>query len=131
MMPSPNDAKLDVSAVLEPDADNDGFGDETQDCDAGDATLHDDCVPPETTITVQPKKKTRKKRATLEFAASEAAASFECSLDGTPFAACSSPQKLKVKRGRHHFEVRARDAAGNVDGSPAGADWRIKKKKRR
>ena len=34
---------LDVSARLEPDADNDGFGDETQDCAPNDPDVHSGC----------------------------------------------------------------------------------------
>jgi len=117
--------QLDVSATLEPDCDNDGFGDETQDTDLSP------CPPaPETTITRGPKDKTKKKTATFEFTANEPGATFECSLDGKPFAACSSPDTLKVKKGKHSFAVRAADAGGNVDGSPASDGWKVKKKKR-
>jgi hypothetical protein len=34
---------------------------------------------------------------------------------------------IKAKKGKHHFEVRARDAAGNVDPAPAAASWKRKK----
>ena len=89
----------------------------------GDATVLD------TTITQKPKDKTKKKTATFEFTASEPGATFECSLDGEPFSACSPPDTLRVKKGKHHFEVRATDAAGNVDGSPASDDWKVRQKK--
>jgi len=139
---APN-AQLDVSASLEPDADGDGFGDETQDncpnlanpdqADGdGDGTGNAcDTSPPETTITKQPKDKTKKKTATFEFSSNEAASTFECSLDGKPFAPCTSPDTLKVKKGKHSFEVRARDAAGNLDASPAADTWKVKKKKKK
>jgi hypothetical protein len=40
-------AALQISALVEPDGDGDGFGDETQDCNPADATRHDvDCAPP-------------------------------------------------------------------------------------
>ena len=100
MTPDPIDRKLDIAAVLEPDADNDGFGDETQDCAADDPSRHDDCAPPETTITKHPKDKTKKKTATFEFSSSETGSTFECSLDGTAFAACTSRDSLKVKKGQ-------------------------------
>jgi hypothetical protein len=95
--------------------------------------IPDDAGPPETTITKQPKSKTRKKTATFEFSGNDAraVAGFECSLDGAAFAACSSPFTVKVKKGKHTFSVRARDAAGNVDGAPATADWKVKRKRRR
>src|SRR5688572_10783073 len=53
--------KLDISAQLEPDADNDGFGDETQDVCPSLASTQLECVPPDTTITQPPPAKTRKK----------------------------------------------------------------------
>jgi hypothetical protein len=116
--------KLDVSAVLEPDCDSDGFGDETQDQDILS------CPPgPAATITARPKDKTKKKLATFEFSASEPGATFECCVDGGPFSACSSPDTFRVKKGKHHFEVRAKDAGGDV-GSAASDDWKVKKKKK-
>ena len=35
--------QIDLSAVLEPDADHDGYGDETQDCAPADPNLHSGC----------------------------------------------------------------------------------------
>jgi hypothetical protein len=131
---SDSNERLDVSAVLEPDADNDGFGDETQDACPGDAAVQGDCKPPDTTITNAPedKVKTKKKRAkvTFEFSADEAA-TFECALDGAAFGPCSSPDTFTVKKGEHSFQVRAVDAAGNVDASPASDSWKVKRKKKK
>jgi hypothetical protein len=122
--------RLNASAVVEPDADRDGFGDETQDCDPGDASKHDDCTAPETTITKGPKAKTKKKQATFEFTSNEQGSTFECAVDGQALKApCTSPHTIKVKRGRHEFEVRATDQAGNADGSPATDSWKVKKKR--
>ena len=91
--------------------------------------VHND--PPNTTITKRPKDKTKKKTATFEFTSNEPGRDVRVQLDGGPFAPCSSPDTLKVKKGKHHFEVRATDAAGNVDGSPATDDWKVKKKKKK
>jgi hypothetical protein len=92
-----------------------------------------DTSAPDTAITKGPKKKTKKKRATFEFTGSDARAvgSFQCSLDGGAFTACTSPHTVKVKKGRHTFSVRATDQAGNVDASPATDDWKVKKKKKK
>jgi hypothetical protein len=95
-----------------------------------------DAAPPQTAITDGPKAKTRKKRATFEFAGTDTRAvagiaGFECSLDGGAFAACSSPHSVKVRKGEHTFAVRATDGAGNVDGTPAAFDWKVKKKRRK
>lgn len=58
-----------------------------------------------------------------------AIASFQCSLDGSDFAACTSPYTVKVKKGNHIFKVRAIDGAGNV-GSYASDQWKVRKKKK-
>jgi hypothetical protein len=131
-----NQFRVDVGAVLEPDADGDGFGDETQDACPSDASTQGPCPPavdsPETTITNGPKDnvKTKKKRAkaTFEFSSNVAGATFECSLDGAPFAACSSPHTETVKKGTHTFAVRAKTPGGGVDASPATDYWKVKKK---
>ena len=118
------------------DGDGDGLGDA---CDpnptapgggggggGGDTTL------PATQITVQPKDKTRKKSATFEFIGTDAraVAGFQCSLDGGAFATCTSPHTVRVKRGKHTFEVRAVDQAGNV-GAAASDSWKVKRKKKK
>jgi len=120
--------QYDISAVMELDADNDGFGDETQDCLPADPSVHE-CPVPETTITKGPKAKTKKKTATFEFGASEPGSSFECKLDDGAFGPCISPHTVKVKKGRHTFAVRA-TAKGQTDPSPATENWKVKKKKR-
>ena len=46
--------------------------------------------------------------------------SFECSLDGGAFESCASTMEYTgLDPGRHTFSVRATDAAGNLDESPA------------
>ena len=121
----------DVAATLEPDADNDGFGDETQDGCPTEASVQDACpvapdtTAPDTTITGQPKAKTKKKAATFTFTSSEPGSSFECSLNGVPFTTCTSPLTVKGKKGKNHFEVRAKDAAGNADPTPATTSFTV------
>lgn len=61
--------------------------------------------------------------ATFSFRASEPA-SFTCSLDGAAYVACDSPRSYSgLTPGWHTLAVRATDAAGNVDPSPAQARW--------
>ena len=126
--------KIPVTAQLERDADGDGFGDETQDLCATDASTQGVCppdvAPPDTSITKGPKKKTKSKSATFEFSSTEPGSTFECSLDGAAFAPCVSPAIVKVRKtGKHNFLVRARDAAGNLDTTEASWSWKRVKKK--
>jgi hypothetical protein len=137
-----NNLQLGVSARLEPDGDNDGFGDETQDPCPGQADPDSGCLepepepepassPPNAAITSGPKDKTRKPTATFTFTGADArtVTSFVCSLDGEAPRACSSPVTYKVKTGKHTFQVQAIDEAGNV-GPPATETWKRKKKRK-
>lgn len=84
-----------------------------------------DTVAPTVEIAKGPKAKTTKSKAKFKFAANESGSSFECKLDAKPFAACSSPAKFKrLKPGKHRFQVRATDPAGNT-GSAAKRRWKI------
>ena len=86
-----------------------------------------DTSAPDTTINTGPKSKTTKKKAKFTFSSTEAGSSFECKLDKGGFEACQSPAKFKVKPGKHKLQVRAIDAAGNADTSPATYSWKVKK----
>ena len=83
-----------------------------------------DATAPDTTITRHPARRSARKKATLVFVASESGARFECAVDGGSFAACASPLKLKVKVGKHTVLVRAVDAVGNLDPTPAKVRFR-------
>jgi hypothetical protein len=105
--------------------------------DIGAIELQDADLAPDTAITKAPKNKVKlkrgkkKKKVTFEFTSSDPGSTFQCSLDDRPFEPCAPPDKLKVKKGKHEFEVRAVDAAGNVDPTPAGDDWKVKKRKKK
>lgn len=86
-----------------------------------------DAEPPKTTFLRQPRKGTTKRRAEFAWRASEPA-TFECSLDGGKAKPCTSPLVKRVRAGqRHRFTVRATDAAGNVEGSPARFAWKVRR----
>ena len=91
-----------------------------------------DETPPETTIDSGPGRVKKGKNATFSFSSSEPGSSFACQLDAKGFAPCASPMTLnKPKKGKHTLEVRATDAAGNPDATPADHQFTVKKKKRR
>lgn len=79
---------------------------------------------PETTIEAGPPLTTESSTAAFTFSSSETGASFECSFDGAAFAACQSPLTFSaIALGDHAFEVRAVDALGNADPTPASHTW--------
>jgi predicted Ser/Thr protein kinase len=81
---------------------------------------------PDTTITSGPTGETTDTTATFEFDSSEPNSSFECQLDGGGFSSCSSPKTYEgLTLGPHTFDVRATDAAGNTDPSPASQTWTV------
>jgi uncharacterized delta-60 repeat protein len=84
-----------------------------------------DTTAPDSRITKAPRKRSTRRRAKLKFTSTDAAATFECKLDRKPFAPCTSPFVKRMKRRKHTFKVRATDALGNVETSPATVRWRV------
>jgi DNA-directed RNA polymerase specialized sigma24 family protein len=81
---------------------------------------------PDTTITSHPQVNSSDSSPTFEFRSSEAGSHFECRLDGGSWRQCSSPKTYQgLAPGQHVFRVRARDASGNVDSTPASWTWTI------
>jgi uncharacterized delta-60 repeat protein len=80
-----------------------------------------DTTAPQTTITKSPDNKSHKAKARYRFESSEPGSTFECAFDSKTYKPCDAG-KVKYKHldfGKHKFSVRATDAAGNTDGSPA------------
>ena len=85
-----------------------------------------DALAPETTIDAGPTGTVATADADLAFSSPDADATFECRLDGGAWAACSAPVSLTgLADGPHTFEVRAVDAVGNADPTPAAQDWTV------
>ena len=64
--------------------------------------------------------------ASFTFFSTERGSTFECALDGSGFTGCASPRSYaNLPDGEHVFRVRATDAAGNTDGSPARRVWTV------
>jgi hypothetical protein len=95
-------------------------------CDGRNPAPCPDTDPPETTITDGPPDRTFKSWARFSFTSAEPNSTFECKLDQLGFSPCTSPARFKLLApGRHRFRVRAIDAAGNVDPSPAKYAFRV------
>lgn len=85
-----------------------------------------DTTPPDTTITSGPSGTTTATTATFAFGSTETGSTFQCHLDAAAFTACSSPASYAgLTPGSHTFYVRATDAAGNTDQTPASQTWTI------
>jgi hypothetical protein len=85
-----------------------------------------DTTPPDTTITSQPPLSTNSAAASFDFTSTEPGSTFECGLDNRDYAACTSPEDYTgLSAGSHTFMVRAADAVGNVDPTPAQYTWTI------
>jgi hypothetical protein len=90
-------------------------------------TWHVDTTAPRTRITDGPSGSTTSRSASVSFSsADDDARSFECALDQQAFAACTSPMTYNdLALGHHTVRVRATDAAGNVEATPATIDWTV------
>ena len=85
-----------------------------------------DTTAPQTAIDSGPSGASTSSDATFTFSADEPGAVFACRLDGGDWAGCSSPTTYTgLTDGTHTFEVRATDAAGNVDDTPAIRSWSV------
>jgi Bacterial Ig domain len=80
---------------------------------------------PDTTIDSGPANPTNSNSPTFTFHA-DVGSAFQCSLDGSAFTSCTSPKGYSgLADGSHTFQVRAIDAAGNTDPTPASFTWII------
>ncbi len=88
-----------------------------------------DRTPPNTVIVSGPPSPSNSRDAAFNFdvVAAEAGVTYECKLSpATTFTSCADPENFTVPAdGTYTLEVRARDTAGNVDGSPASHTWTV------
>lgn len=82
-----------------------------------------DTVEPNTTLTSTPPGTNYSNLAEFVFSADEAG-SFECSLDASAYSTCVSPLIYDLlANSSHTLNIRAIDAAGNVESTPATYTW--------
>jgi hypothetical protein len=85
-----------------------------------------DSTAPQTTIDSGPSGTVTTGAATFAFSSSEAGSTFECRIDEGSWAGCASPRSVSgLADGAHTFEVRATDAVGNSDATPAQRGWSV------
>ena len=78
-----------------------------------------DTKSPKTKITKDAPNTLDQGEVKFRFKSSEPNSAFECKLDKKTWKICTSPNRFKVRSGKHTFKVRATDAAGNTDPTPA------------
>jgi hypothetical protein len=85
-----------------------------------------DLTPPAAPVIVtRPASPTTDTSATLTFRGGGAGATYQCRLDGSGFAACTTPRTYTgLASGAHSFSVRALDPAGNTSAA-VSANWTV------
>ena len=89
-----------------------------------------DATAPDTSIAAGPAagSSTTSTSASFSFNGSDnvGVAGYQCTLDGSAWSSCSSPKAYSgLSVATHSFGVRAKDAAGNLDPSPATLTWTV------
>ena len=85
-----------------------------------------DTIAPDTTIDSGPSGFVSSTSATFNFSSNEVGVTFLCSINGGLYSPCVSGVTYNgLAEGERNFGVRAIDAAGNQDGSPALRTWTI------
>ena len=85
-----------------------------------------DLNPPNTKIRKGPKGKVEQTTVRFRFRSDEPSSTFECRLDRKEFRPCESPKELRrLGDGGHRFRVRATDASGNTDPTPAKRRFKV------
>ena len=85
-----------------------------------------DLTAPQTTIDSNPANPTSSTSADFTFSSSEGGSTYECRIDGGAWGACTSPHNYTtLADGSHTFDVRATDAVGNTDATPASYTWLV------
>jgi hypothetical protein len=117
--------RWNIAAVVESDADGDGFGDVTQDACPESATTQAACPAPDTIIKKKPAKTGHSRFIKIKFKSTIPGSTFKCSLDGKKFKACSSPYEKRLGFGNHKVKIQAISPAGIADPTVAKVKFRI------
>ena len=117
--------RLNASAVVETDADHDGYGDVTQDPCPQTAGSQAPCPAPDTRISKKPKKRSAHRRVKVAFTSTIPGSTFTCAIDKSSGPQpCTSPLKRKLSYGKHTIVVTAL-SHGVPDPTPVIVRFRI------
>jgi len=122
--------RWNTSAVLESDADGDGFGDVTQDLCPESKLTQVPCPAPDTTVTRAPAKTSTRRKATIKFVPTIPGSTFTCAVDKKAAKPCTSPFRKQYKAGKHKVVITATSAFGIVDTTPVTVRFKITKPRR-
>ena len=117
--------RVNASAVVEPDVDNDGFGDVSQDLCPQSAATQIACPAPQTTVSKKPKKSSTNRKVKIKFASSIPGSTFSCAVDGKAAKPCKSPFKKTFKYGKHKVVITAISQFGVPDPTPVKVKFKI------
>ena len=85
-----------------------------------------DLTAPDSSFTAGPSGLTGDATPTFEFTANEVGSTFECSVNSGPWESCDTPLTLPAQtEGAHDVAVRATDAVGNLETSPATRSFTV------
>jgi hypothetical protein len=85
-----------------------------------------DTDPPQTKIKKRPPNRSEDATPKFKFRSDEPGSTFKCKVDGKKYRKCKSPKTLKpLDSGKHKFKVKATDAAGNTDNTPAKDTFKV------
>jgi hypothetical protein len=114
-----------IAAVLEADADGDGYGDVTQDACPESALSQAACPAPNTIVKKKPAKQSTNRNVKIKFKSGIPRSTFQCSLDGKKFKSCKSPYRKRLGLGKHKVQIRAVSPVGIAELKPAKVKFRI------
>jgi hypothetical protein len=94
-----------------------------QDASPASATWTVDTIAPDTSIASGPPSPDDDTAVSFDFSSNESPVTYQCSLNLAAFTSCADPVTITVGDGANSLRVRATDAAGNQDSTPATHSW--------
>ncbi|HEX7598639.1 MAG TPA: hypothetical protein VF518_10530, partial [Polyangia bacterium] len=97
-----------------------------QDATPATWTWRVDLTPPDTSITIHPTDPSDTPFGAFTFLSTETGSTFQCKIDTGDYVTCPASYTTPyLADGEHTLTVRAQDAAGNLDATPATYTWEV------